>query len=202
MFKDLAEIAPKALVISVAAWGVANYFLIAPEIASRIVRADHLPQCERGYRDMAAKSAEKRAAAIPPPRIDAARQLAAEQARRMLNSPFMQDMRGMSQGMGDYLGFNGAVEQTLALVDQQSQAARDAYEQALARVKAETATDLAKSGDVCGCIGDQAIGETRSEWAIFSGTLAIYRPAGLRNFDQTMAQIHTSGACAPAKAGS
>lgn len=201
MLKYLAEIAPTALTVSVIGWGAAHYFVIGPEIAARIVRADHLLQCERGYQELALKAGEERAASIPLPKVDAAQQFAADQARRMLNSPFMHDLRGMSGGLGGYLGFDGAVEQTLALVDQQKRAAREAYERSLAMAKQETAANLARSGDICGCIGDLAIAETRADWAVLSGTIGLYRTASLAGFDQKMAQVQSSGRCTAAKAG-
>ncbi|MCR5858268.1 hypothetical protein [Mesorhizobium sp. J428] len=202
MLKDIADIAPKALVVSIIAWGGANYFIIGPEIASRVVRADHVPLCEGNFKNLVAKAADEQAASIPLPQIDAAQEFAADQARRMLNSPFMNDLRGMSQGMGDYFGFDGTVQQTFALIEQQKRAAREAYERSLAQLKDKTASDLARAGDVCGCVADQAIGETRTDWAIFSGTLSVIRPTSLKLFDQKMVRVHASGGCTAAKTGS
>lgn len=54
---------------------------------------------------------------------------------------------------------------------------------------------------MCGCVADLAIGETRAEWAVFSGTLSLVRMAPLATFDEKMAQINGQGRCLLAKAG-
>lgn len=197
------EILPKALVAALAAWGAANYFVVGPTLASRIVRADHLPACEANFRDMVAKAGEQRAKSLTLPSIDPMQEFATEQARRVLDSPAMQQLRIMSGGLAEQFGLDvgGAVREAQRQVEASKHAARGAYNDALEKIKAETASNLAGAGSVCGCIGDAAIADSRTEWAIFSGTLSLVQLAPLDRFDQKMAQIHGAGACQAAKAG-
>ncbi|WP_165823459.1 hypothetical protein [Metarhizobium album] len=44
-------------------------------------------------------------------------------------------------------------------------------------------------------MADAAIAETRTEWAIFSGTLGMIRPAPVKAFDDRMRQTYAAGLC-------
>ncbi len=48
---------------------------------------------------------------------------------------------------------------------------------------------------MCGCVADAAIADTRTDWAIYSGTLTFITPASVKAFDQRMGQAFNAGAC-------
>lgn len=198
------DIFPKALVAAGVVWGAANYFVVGPTLASRIVRADYLPACETNFREMTAKAGEARQKSLTLPSIDPAQEFAAEQAQRVLDSPAMEQLRILSGGLAESFGLDmaGAAREAMRQVEASKRAAQKSDDDALATIKAETASSLASAGSVCGCIGDAAIEEARTEWAIFSGTLSMVRLAPLDRFDEKMAEVHGSGVCTAGKAGS
>lgn len=200
---SFSDLLPKSLAAAFVVWGAANYFVIGPNIASRIVRADHVPICEAGFKALAEKAGEERLKQLPLPDFDAGHDYALGQARRVLNSPAMQHLRQMSGGLAESFGLDidGAARQALRRAEEAREAAKQAYELSLARIREETATKLASAGSVCGCIADAGIADTRTEWAVYSGTLSLFRPAPVANFSERMAQLQRAGECAGGKAG-
>lgn len=194
MLKEFADIAPKAALAAALLWGGTNYLLIGPEVAARVARADYLPACEANFASMVARAEQERIHAVPAPQIHSQQDMAAAQYNALQASPFMQQLRQLSGG-GDPFGFNRAADAALGQLAQQKQAAQEAYESAVARIKEQTATDLARSGTVCGCVADAAIDEARTEWAVFSGTLGLIRPAAVREFDARLSQAFAAGHC-------
>ncbi len=102
--------------------------------------------------------------------------------------------------MADIFGIDQAANAALEQMDHAKRTARRAYDAARVRIKAETDAQVAGAGDVCACVADAAIAQTRTDWAIYAGTLTLYEPAPVANFSQTMAKVHGAGACA-GKAG-
>ncbi|MCM2396144.1 hypothetical protein NBH19_08635 [Rhizobium sp. S95] len=198
MLKLLSDIAPKAAVAAVVLWAGANYLVIGPEVATRVVRADHLPMCQRNFSEMTLNAAKRKAEELPPPAVDASKEMAASQLRALQDNPMMQELNRM--GLGQAFGIDQTLNMSLRQYEEQKRAAIEAYNRSVERIKADTATTLGKAGDVCGCVADTAISETRTEWAIFSGTLGLIRPAPLKAFDERMAQTFGAGVCS-AKAG-
>lgn len=200
MLKDFSEIAPKAAVLAAVVWAGANYLIIGPEVAARVARADHIPVCEAGFREATAKAAENRAASVPRPMTDPVKEMAAAKLRDLQNHPILREMQ--NTGLGDLFGVSASMDLATEQYEQQKRAAKEAYGRALERIKEETATTLGNAGGVCGCAADAAIAETRTEWAVFSGTLGLIRPAPIKTFDDRMMQMRGSGRCDGAKAGS
>jgi hypothetical protein len=159
-----------------------------------VARADYLPICEQNYQAMVAEAGEARARAVPQPQIDTQADMAAAQLGALRSSPLMQQL-GMLSGGGDILGLNQATDIAMGQFQAQKQAARDAYEAAIGQINAQTATDIARSGTVCGCAADAAVDEARTEWAVFSGTLGLIRPAPVRDFDERMTLALETGKC-------
>lgn len=197
VFDNLSDIAPKAVVAAVTLWAGASYFVIAPEVAARVVRADHMAACEASYRTLALKAAEKKLTDIPPPVPDAGREATARQLRAVLNNPLMGQL-----GKLNIPGVSSIDEMRRVLADYEDskKAAVAAYRASIEKLKADTATHLGQSGSVCGCIADEAVSETRTDWALFSGTFGLLRPASLRQFGQRMEKVASSGVCS-GKAG-
>jgi hypothetical protein len=115
----------------------------------------------------------------------------------------MRQLREMSGGLAMQFGLDidGAAREALSRADQAKRAAEAAYQQSLTRIREQTATSLASAGSVCGCIADATIADTRTEWAIYSGTLSLFRPAAVVNFSEKMAQVQRIGVCAGGTGG-
>lgn len=198
MWNQLSDIVPKAAVAAAVLWAGANYLVIGPEVATRVVHADHLPICQRNFSEMTLNAAKKKTEQLPPPAVDASKEMAASQLRALQDNPMMRELNRM--GLGQTLGIDQSLSISLRQYEEQKRAAVDAYNRSVERIKVETATTLGKAGDVCGCVADAAIADTRTEWAIFSGTLGLIRPAPIKAFNERMAQAYNAGACS-GKAG-
>lgn len=59
MLKALSEVAPTSVLISIFFWAGLSYFVTAPEISTRITRADYTPACEAGVASMAQTAAQQ-----------------------------------------------------------------------------------------------------------------------------------------------
>lgn len=202
MLSILTDTLPKPVLAGAALWAGVSYFATGPEFAARIARADYMPACTANIHAAARQAGEQRARAVPMPGLDPMDEYAAAQVRRLQNNPLMDHLRAMSGGRGDLFGINDAANAALERLEQARRQAKEAYESSLARIRQETATHLARAGDVCGCIADAAIAETRTEWAIYAGTLTLIEPRPIEAFDEKMAQVQGAGACRTNKAGS
>ena len=189
-----SDIAPKALLASLTVWAGANYVVIGPEVAVRVARADYLPICEGNFKAMVAAAGEERASQVRMPKLDAMQEFAIGQARELYNSEWMDQLRIMSGGK-DSFGIDKGARLVLQEIEDSKRAAKAAYEAAQERIRQETATTLGKAGDMCGCVADAAIADTRTDWAIYSGTLTFITPAAVKTFDQRMGQAFNAGAC-------
>lgn len=194
MLKEFTDIAPKAALAAALLWGGGNYLLIGPEVAARVARADYLPACEQNYQAMVARAGETRMQAVPEPQTHTQQDMAAAQLGALRSSPLMRQLSQLSGG-GDPFGFNRATDIAVGQFQAQKQAAREAYDTAIAHINEQTATQLARSGTVCGCVADAAIDDARTQWAVFSGTLGLIRPAPVREFDDRMMQAFEAGTC-------
>jgi hypothetical protein len=191
----LTDVLPKSALAAILLWAIAHYFLVGPEIAARVVAADHLPVCESGFKDIALAAAEQRARALEIPGLDPAKEIALEQLQAFQNNPMMRELRQMSGELGDIFGLDQTANAAIRQYEKAKERAKRLYEEELGRIKAETASRLGEAGSVCGCVADTTISETRSDWAIYSGTLGLIRTAPIEGFDQRMRLAMRSGAC-------
>lgn len=201
MLELITNVAPKEVLAAALAWGLAHYFLVGPEIAARVVAVDHLPICESGFKDVVLAEAEQKAGALELPGLDPAKEMALDQLRTFQTNPMLRELRHMSGGLSDMFGFDQAANAAIRQYEKVKAKAARLYEEELARLKAETASRLGEAGGVCGCVADAAIAETRSDWAIYSGTLGLMRTAPIDGFDQRMGLAMRSGACGARQAG-
>lgn len=191
----LRDVAPRALVAGAALWGAANYLFIGPGIGARIVNVDHLPVCERNHEAMVLAAAEDRVADLPSPSGDPVKEMATDFLRQTMDSPLMKGLEVMAGELNGIFPIGEMTDMAIAKEEQAAKAAKEAHDRSLERLKRETATSLANTGTVCGCVADAAIDVTRTEWAIWTGTLTLFKPAPLQNFDQRMAEAYASGRC-------
>ena len=204
MLKEFSDIAPKALLAGIAVWGIINYAVIGPEVAARVVKADLIPACETNIKALIAKASEAKLNAVKKPALNANDEFAMRRLDALRSNPLMNQLRTMGggrSGLGGIFDLNGMADAASEQYHAARQAATDAYRNALEAVKRETATELGKAGDLCGCLADAAISDTRTDWAIFSGTLGLVKPAPLKTFDAKMADKHRAGACTSMKSG-
>ena len=193
MFKEISELVPASVALSALLWSGVSYFATGPEIASRTVRADHLPTCEAGYEDAVTREADRRRAAVPVPAIDPMQEGALDELRRFQGSPLGQSMR--DHPLEQLFGFGRSFDLVERQFQEQRVRAEQAYRRAMERIEAEKATRLGAAGDHCGCIADSAIAETRTEWAIYAGSLGLLRQDRIRDFDAVMARTSARGDC-------
>jgi hypothetical protein len=186
---------PPALVAAALAWAGSHHFVVAPVMAERIVAADHLPVCEDNVRAMIASAGETRLKDVPPPRIDGQAELAMRQIEIWRNAPILQSMREMAGPMAEAFGIDQAAGYAMQRYADTKRRAQETYTATLARVKAETAAELGAAGDRCACLGEKAIDDTRTEWAVFSGSLGLVELAPLPGFTARMAELRRAGLC-------
>lgn len=196
-FGPFKDVLPSSVLAGLLVWGGANYVLIGPTIGERIVRADHLAACSANVQALAEQSRDQELASLSLPDIDYQAEHALRQAEGLLNSPFVGWARGASQGMTDAFGLdlNGGIAAARQQYEAGKRAAGAAYEAANEKIRAMTAVRIASADDLCSCIAQSAIEETRTDWAIFTGTLMFYTPAPVDAFEVKMGAVARSGAC-------
>ena len=183
MFAQIGEIAPKAALIGAVAWGGINWAFIGPELGART----------RGYGEALTASVRDEIAKIPLPTPDPEKEYAANAMRQMQRSPFGQLMNQMG---GQY---GVSLDSTLGMYERQKRNAKAEYDRAIAALKERTKTNLGKAGDYCGCVADEAVSSAQNDFALYSSTLTLFRPAGIRNLDNLMLRASAGNACAHLK---
>lgn len=201
MLSIFTDTLPKSVLAGGLLWAGVSYFGSGPELATRISRVDFVPACEANFKDMAMQAGEERQRSLTMPSLDPMQELAIAQAKRLADNPFMDQLRALGGGRGDIFGIGETADAAVRQMQHAKRAAREAYERSLEAIRQQTATNLASAGDVCGCVADAAIADTRTEWAIYAGTLTLIEPAPVKAFGQRMAQMHRAGGCEVAKAG-
>jgi hypothetical protein len=48
---------------------------------------------------------------------------------------------------------------------------------------------------MCSCLTDHTLSNTRADWALFTGSLGLIRPASITNFQGEIAKAFGSGLC-------
>jgi len=192
MFAQLGEVAPKALVVGGIAWAAVNWAFLGPELGARTIRADgHLEICKQGYGQNILATAEEEARQIPVPTADPQKEIAANSLRNLMNSPLGQLMKQTTQQTG--LGVD--LDDAMGVYQAQKQQAAEAYAAAVEEVKRKTTTKLGKAGDFCGCVADEAVSQAQNDFAIYSGTLTLFEPNGIKDLNKLMLRAQANGVC-------
>ena len=191
MFAQIGEIAPKALLIGAIGWGTINWAFLGPEIGTRMIRAEGLVQaCEHNYRASIESSERLAINNLPKPTGSDGRRAVANLYGAFLNGAFG---KFLDYGVP---GGRAALNDTLSVINEQAREAKKKYEQTVAEIKAITTTRLGKSGEYCGCIADQAVSTAQNDFAIYTGTLAVFRPSGIGDLKNLMHLAQSSNSCA------
>lgn len=192
MLGQIGDIAPKAVLIGGIAYAAINWAYLGPEFGARTLRADgHIAQCESRHQKELLASAGEQISSIPAPQFDAQREAAANAIRAQLRGPLGQLLQATGQAE--------ALEGALDAYEHQKKIAKATYDKALAAAKAKTTEKLGSSGDYCGCVADTAISDAQNDFAIYSGTLTLFRPAKIRDLDALMLRSQSSPMCAHLK---
>lgn len=194
MFAILAEVLPRAALATLLLHGGVSYLVVGPTLATRIVSVDFVPACERNHQRATLAAVEDQRRRIAAPSFDPPKEIAAELLRSFRNSAIL---RGLDPLGGGLLG--KSADALLGQQERVTQAAREAYDNSVERLKRETATRLASAGTLCSCVADAAIAETRTEWAVYAGTISLVRLQPLQDFSRRMEQIQASGQCSTAR---
>ena len=174
MLKELLETIPAGVVVAFAGWAGLSY-LLGGEIGSRILLVDHAPICEANFGNWIAEAAEKKVAAIRTPQIDPSADIAAARLKQITNSPMFESLR--ESGLDALIGIGAQTDLVLDIHAAAKEQAASAYRRAIEAIEAETVIQVGKSGRVCECIASDLLGKTRTEWAVFTGTVGVVRPS-------------------------
>ena len=174
-------------------WGGLNYIWLGGEVGTRIVRAENLGACRAEVEHDVERRTSEAIHSVPKPDVNHAAEAEARRLKNLMNSPLgrivMKDERwGLLPGMAH-------PEEILRQLEQRKQQAKRAYDSSIARIKAASKQAISGADDICGCLGTEAVDSTRSEWAIYSGSLGMVRDPKIKNMNAVMRRLRIDGAC-------
>lgn len=180
LLNQLSEIAPAGAVIAAVAWGTLSYVVTGPELAARISNADYVQDCKANLATSIAESFEQELQT-------AGRPSAAEQQSAAV-APYIDQMY---QQYGDQMAVldaitGGAYSAGLEVTRNAARDAQQIRDQAAAALLAQRERAVATAPDQCSCQVVAALTETRTDWAIFAGTLGFIEQDGVSSFPSMM----------------
>lgn len=193
MLKETSELAPRAIIFGALIWGSLSYFVAGPEIASRVAETDFLPACQVTVGKRVERAMAEQAVAVTGSRPSGAADAYMRRLEAMRDSPIMQDAQ--TQQMMAVLGLDTMVDAGVEEYNARKEQAEAAYKASVAELEDAASTSLARTNGACGCAADFAIAETRTEWAVYVGTVGLIRPKRLDQFDAIIGQAVDRGEC-------
>ena len=189
MLKALSEVAPTSVLIALLLWAGISYFITAPEIATRVARADYMAGCENSVASSAQATAQK---IILESGGNIATNDQAAQGMGQIN-----DMLNNSYGdFASKYGTNpfdaitgGALSRAQRQLEDNAQAQR---ERLAATAKQARDAILATAPTQCSCQAKLAFLENRTDWALFTGTFGLIEPEPVADFGGSMAMQKTT----------
>lgn len=177
---QLAEMAPTGAVIAAIAWGALSYAVTGPELATRIASADYVQACKASLATSIAESFEQELQTVGRP--------SAEEQQSAAVAPYIEQMY---QQYGDQMAAldaltGGAYSAGLEVTRKSARDAQQIREQASAALAAQRENAVATAPDQCSCRVVATLAETRTDWAIFAGTLGFVEQDGVTNFPSMM----------------
>lgn len=180
MMKELTEIAPVSAVFAAVAWGVISYSVIVPEIVPRIAHADYVEQCEANLVSaINATSREQEQA------FNQSTGLENDAARANSYWNGVQSQYGEQTQLLDLLT-GGGFSQTLNVQNEAARRARQARADARAAIRARAERAAKTAPDQCACQIQMALGDSRSEWAIYVATFTLIEQEKVEGFPALM----------------
>ena len=180
LLNQLAEIAPTGVVIAAVAWGALSYVVTGPELAARISNADYVQDCKANLATSIAESFEQE--------LQTAGRPSAEEQQSAAVAPYIDQMY---QQYGDQMAAldaltGGAYSVGLEVTRKAASDAQQLREQASAALVAQRENAVATAPDQCSCQVVATLAETKTDWAIFAGTLGFVEQDGVSNFSSMM----------------
>ena len=189
MLKALSEVAPTSVLIAIMLWAGLSYFVTAPEISTRIARADYTPACEAGVATMAQTTAQDilRESGTNTARNDQAAQ-GIGQMNDLLNNTYGDFTRQYGTNPFDALT-GGAFSRTQNQLESKARAQREQVAAAAAQARE---TILSSAPTQCSCQAKLAFLENRTDWAMFTGSFGLITPETVADFGGSMAMQRTA----------
>ena len=178
--KELAEIIPLSIIFAVGIWGLICFMILGPEAATRIAHADYIEQCETNL--VATIRASSREQELPFNQSTRVENEAA-QTNSAWNS-----MRGEYSEHTQLLDMltGGGFSQTIQIQNEAARRARQAREDARAIIRARAVRAAQTAPDQCACQVQMALGESRSEWAMYVATFTLIEQEKVTGFPALM----------------
>ncbi len=188
MLKDIKDVLPTPLALGVVLWGAISYFVLGPNIATRVAKVDHLPVCKANLAINIEKVKREGVAAASASGADPAANMAIAQLRQLSDNPMM---RALSQ----FGGFGGTMDAALAEAEAKQEQARKIHQAAVKEVNARAATHMAGRDGLCGCIADKVYDQGRNDWAAYVATLGTIKLPAVENFGEDIQRASARGVC-------
>lgn len=188
MLKDIAEILPKSAALGVVLWGAISYFVLAPNIATRVAEVDLFPACRTYMTENIERIRGEQLAAANSQAGDPMQDMALSQAKALFSNPLM-------QALGELSGSGNMASAAIAQAEAKLAAAREASEKATAQINAHADTQMKKRDGLCGCIADRTYSKSRNEFALYAGTLGFIKLPAVENFGGDIHRAAAEGVC-------
>ena len=189
MLKALSEVAPTSVLIAIILWAGISYFITAPEIATRVARADYMAGCENGVASSAQATAQK--IILESGGNIATNDQAAQgigQINELLNNSYGDFASQYGTNPLDAIT-GGALSRAQRQLEDNAQAQR---ERLAATAKQARDAILATAPNQCSCQAKLAFLENRTDWALFTGTFGLIEPEPVADFGGSMAMQKTT----------
>ena len=180
MMRELSEIAPISVVFAIAVWGLISFFITGPEMATRIAHADYVASCESSLIATVAANVREQERKIDQP-TEAERQASATQDYyNRMEQKFPDHVRFMDLMSG------GGFSQTVEVGNQVAAQVKTTRQQAKEAIRERAARAAEEAPNQCACQVQAALGESRTEWALFAATLTLVEQENVSNFPAVM----------------
>lgn len=174
MSLKLPEILSPELALGLVAYAGLSYFVTSDQIAGRIAKADTIPVCQATVTEQISSQAEQEIDRITRPDTQAAQRDAAISTLHSMSSSdhgrFFDQLTG------------GAMRRAAAQAEATRRAARQAQQDAVNELRRRAEARIAQAPDLCSCMARSAYEASRTDWAIYTGTLSIFQPATVEHF--------------------
>jgi hypothetical protein len=178
MFNAFTDFVPKEVAFSLIAYAAFSYFVSGETMASRVAMADHVPGCQANIAEEIRRATQAEIAALSTP------------GERAANTNEANAFLGMLRGHEVYEGLDiltgGSFTYLEGEIARQRRAAQQSYERAQAELRANAQARIDAAPDMCGCMARSAYEATRTEWAVFTGSLGIISPESVNSYGDEM----------------
>lgn len=190
MLKELGDIAPMPVFVSIGGWCALSYFFLGPEIGERVAMADHTPQCIAQTKQNEQSALIKQVMELDNRPNDDMKIAATRQQLNILTDP--SNNAGKLMGL---LGYDQQMKGLMALAEAKQQKAKQALEQAKQHLREQSKARIAAAPDYCACLTVAAVEESKSDWAFFAGSFGLIERGKVSGFKGVLQEMQTRGMC-------